>query len=215
MSISTIAPYAMPERSELPDGVVSWRASAERSALLIHDMQNYFVDFFPPDQPPRTVLIDNVGRLRQRCVELGVPVFYTAQPGRMTDQQRGLLKDVWGAGMTSAPEHTSIVAELAPGEADRVFTKWRYSAFHRSPLLDELVKRGRDQLIVCGVYAHVGCLATACDAFTNDIQPFLVADAIADFSPEQHRLALDYAGRLCAATPDTATLLADLSRSAG
>ncbi|MER5337439.1 hypothetical protein [Micromonospora sp. NPDC002717] len=43
-------------------------------------------------------MIDNVVRLRQRCVELGVPVFYTAQPGRMNDQQRGLLKDVWGAG---------------------------------------------------------------------------------------------------------------------
>ncbi|MER7166083.1 isochorismatase family protein [Micromonospora sp. NPDC000207] len=201
----------MPEKSELPDEVVPWRASPRRAALLIHDMQNYFVDFFPPGEPPRTTLVDNVARLRRRCVELGVPVLYTAQPGRMTDEQRGLLKDVWGAGMTDSPEHTAIVAELTPGPTDQVFTKWRYSAFHRSALGDELAERGRDQLIICGIYAHIGCLATASDAFSHDIQPFLVADAIADFTPEQHLLALDYAGRLCAATPDTATVLADLS----
>ena len=43
--------------------------------------------------------------------------------------------------------------------------------------------------------AHLGVLLTAADAFMNDIQPFVVADAVADFAAEEHTLALRWAGR--------------------
>jgi trans-2,3-dihydro-3-hydroxyanthranilic acid synthase len=62
-------------------------------------------------------------------------------------------------------------------------------------------------LLVCGVYAHVGCLVT----FSHDIQPFLVADAVADFSPQYHQLALSYAAERCAATPETDTVHAAIT----
>ena len=91
-----------------------------------------------------------------------------------------------------------FVEPLAPEPGDRVYTKWRYSAFHNSSLLADLRALGRDQLVIAGVYAHVGVLMTAVEAYTNDIETFVVADAIADFSGADHRLALDYAARCCA-----------------
>ena len=69
-----------------------------------------------------------------------------------------------------------------------MLTKWRYSAFYRSDLLERMRAAGRDQLILCGVYAHVGVLTTALEAFSHDIQPFLVADALGDFTEADHRL---------------------------
>ena len=198
MAIPAIAPYPMPAEAQLPASTPHWKPDPRRAALLIHDMQKYFVEPYSAHDSPGRELIGNIERLLRRCRELGVPVLYTAQPGGMTDRQRGLLKDFWGPGMDATPEHRAIIDELAPDETSTVFTKWRYSAFARTNLLAHLKEQDRDQLVVCGVYAHVGCLMTAVDAFSHDVQPFLVADAVADFSPEQHRLALDYAAQRCA-----------------
>jgi bifunctional isochorismate lyase/aryl carrier protein len=203
----------MPTASQLPPNRVQWRCDPSRAALLIHDMQRYFLDFFPAGQQPVTELVDNIVSIRHAAAAANVPVIYTAQPGAMTRQQRGLLLDIWGPGMSEDPMEREILPELAPSETDTVLTKWRYSAFARSDLQQRLSRLGRDQLIICGVYAHVGCLITACDAFDEDIQPFLIADAIADFTPAYHHMALRYAAERCAATVATRALLTSLLAS--
>ncbi|MFH9134317.1 isochorismatase family protein [Streptomyces sp. NPDC017524] len=194
--IPPIEPYELPRAGELPAPVPSWTVDPRRAVLLVHDMQRYFLRALP--EPLREQLLSNAVLLRTRCAELGIPVAYTAQPGAMDDAERGLLKDFWGPGMRRSPADREITAELAPARDDWMFTKWRYSAFFRSGLLERMRAHGRDQLIICGVYAHVGVLMTAVDAFTHDIETFLVADAVADFSAADHRLALDYAARRCA-----------------
>lgn len=193
--IPTVEPYRLPAAGDLPASVVDWRVQPDRAVLLVHDMQGYFLAPLP--DPLRDELVHNVALIHKRCAAQDIPVAYTTQPGRMTDEERGLLKDFWGPGMRTEPADRDVVPELAPAEGDRVFTKWRYSAFFRTGLLEHLRALGRDQLILCGVYAHVGVLMSAVDAFTHDIQPFLVADAMADFTAAEHRLALDYAARRC------------------
>ncbi|MFJ4778903.1 isochorismatase family protein [Streptomyces sp. NPDC088762] len=193
--IPAIAPYPLPTRGSLPENTADWTLRPERAVLVIHDMQHFFLR--PVPEPLRSAVVHNTALLRKRAASLGVPVAYTAQPGGMTEDQRGLLRDFWGPGMRTAPDDREVVPELAPQEGDWTLTKWRYSAFFRSNLLERMRATGRDQLVICGVYAHVGILATAIDAFTHDIQPFLVADAVADFSADEHRLAVDYVARRC------------------
>ena len=201
--IPRIASYPMPVGSQLAAGAAGWRPDPRRAALLIHDMQRYFVGFFPPGRSPTIELVRNTVQARQAARSAGVPVIYTAQPGRMSRAERGLLHDVWGPGMTDDPGDREIIAELTPGPHDFVVTKSRYSAFFRTGLAALLAELGRDQLIVCGVFAHIGCLCTAGDAFSRDIEAFLLADAVADFSLRDHLTALDHAARLCAVTMTT------------
>ncbi|GHG91400.1 isochorismatase family protein [Streptomyces lanatus] len=206
--IPPIEPYPLPSADDLPGNTAGWSADPDRAVLLVHDMQRYFLRPFPASL--REPLVRNAALLRERAVATGMPVAYTAQPGGMTDEQRGLLKDFWGPGMRVDPVDREVVEPLTPGPDDRVFTKWRYSAFFRSGLLEWMREQGRDQLVLCGVYAHVGVLMTAVEAFTQDIRTFLVADAIADFSAEYHRLAVEYAAQRCAVVSTTGTVLGQL-----
>lgn len=215
MTISRITEYPMPAKEDLPQNVAPWRLDPSRAILLIHDMQQYFVDFFPAGAAPREDLIRNTAAVKAAAVEHGMPVVYTAQPGSMSEDERGLLRDFWGSGMDRRPEHRRIVPPLEPGPDDVVVTKWRYSAFVRNDLDDIIRSRGRDQIVICGIYAHIGCLMTACDAFSRDIETFLVADAMADFTPEEHMMTLDYAARRCAVVLSTESVVNQLVAPVG
>ncbi|MCC3767947.1 isochorismatase family protein [Streptomyces sp. UNOC14_S4] len=208
--IPPIAPYPMPTEADLPANTARWTPDPARAVLLVHDMQRYFLQPFAEGEAPVTDLVGNATALRDRCAALGIPVAYTAQPGGMSPEERGLLKDFWGPGMRLTPEHRAVADPIAPEPGDWVFTKWRYSAFFRTTLLDRMRSAGRDQLILCGVYANIGVLATAVEAFTHDIQPFLVADAVADFDATEHHRALDYAARRCAMVTTAASVLTAL-----
>lgn len=198
MGLPKIGSYALPTAAEVPESRVRWELDARRAALLVHDMQRYFVGAYTPDVPPIDAVIANIVAVRDACDREGIPVFYTAQPGTHTPAERGLQADFWGPGMTSAPEHRDIIAALTPRPSHRMLTKWRYSAFQRTPLEADLKSLHRDQLIVTGIYASIGCLVSAVDAFMYDVQPFLVADAVADFSRERHDLSLRFAAERCA-----------------
>ncbi len=192
-----VAPYAMPTAAEVPPVRPDWALDPKRAALLIHDMQRYFLRPFDLAAEPIPALIANIGRLSAAARAAGLPVFYTAQTGEQDRRDRGLQADFWGPGMSRRPEHQDIVAELAPQESDFLLTKHRYSAFQRSNLETLMRARGRDQLIVCGVYAHIGCQLTAAEAFQRDIGPFLAADALADFSREKHMGAIAWTAGVC------------------
>ncbi|ORJ47684.1 isochorismatase [Kluyvera intermedia] len=196
MAIPKLTGYALPSANDIPDNKVQWTFEPDRAALLIHDMQEYFLHFWGENCPMMEEVVANIAALRQFCKQHHIPVYYTAQPKDQSDDDRALLNDMWGPGLTRSPEQQQIVAALAPDEADTVLVKWRYSAFHRSPLEQMLKETGRNQLIITGVYAHIGCMTTATDAFMRDIKPFMVADALADFSREEHLMSLKYvAGR--------------------
>ena len=196
MAIPKLTAYALPAATDIPQNKVNWAFEPARAALLIHDMQDYFVNFWGENCPMMERVIANIAALRAFCKQHNIPVYYTAQPKDQSDEDRALLNDMWGPGLTRKPEEQKVVDALAPDEADTVLVKWRYSAFHRSPLEQMLKETGRNQLLIAGVYAHIGCMTTATDAFMRDIKPFMVADALADFSREEHLMALNYvAGR--------------------
>lgn len=234
-NISYTAP--VPPLADLPQARVGWRVEADRAVLLVHDMQHYFVRPFAADCPALADAIHRTAELIAAAREGGVPVVWTAQPGDQDPADRGLMTDTWGRGITADPTDTTIVSAVAPRDGEVVLVKHRYSAFARSDLAERLVQWRRDQLVITGIYAHIGVVATAIDAYMRDIQPFVVADAVADFSADDHALALRHVARTCGQVllagdvlsrwgagpaagrevdePDVAALLADLSELIG
>ncbi|WP_171166979.1 isochorismatase family protein [Streptomyces sp. I05A-00742] len=210
MALPAIAPYPMPGEDDLPANKVHWTVDPDRAVLLVHDLQNYFLGAFTENASPVTELLGNVGRLKKECARLGVPVVYSAQPGGQTPAERGLQQDFWGPGLPDDEHARAIADAVAPTEGDTVLTKWKYSAFVRSDLADRMAAQGRDQLVVVGVYAHIGVMMTAADAWMRDIRPFVVADAVADFSAGDHAMALRWAAAKCAVVSTTDRILSDL-----
>ncbi|MFJ8885650.1 isochorismatase family protein [Streptomyces sp. NPDC102402] len=210
MALPAIASYALPAEAELPANRVDWTVDPARAVLLVHDLQNHFLGAFPTGEQPLTGMLDNTARVVAECRRLGVPVVYSVQRGGQTPQERGLQLDFWGAGAADDPAALAIPGVVAPADGDTVLTKWKYSAFVRTGLAALLAESGRDQLVITGVYAHIGVLMSACDAWMRDVQAFVVADAVADFSREDHDMALRWAAGRCAVVISTDAFLKEV-----
>ncbi|MER6997747.1 hypothetical protein [Streptomyces sp. NPDC000410] len=65
---------------------------------------------------------------------------------------------------------------------------------------------GRDQLIL------IGCVLTCAGAFMHGIQPFLVADAAADFDSPTHLAALRSTAARCGLVTDAARAVRTLTQ---
>lgn len=196
MTIKKIENYRIPKVEEIERNQLEWEINPQKSVLLIHDMQNYFINFFDDNDLIKRV-IENIKKIKKECKNKGIQVIYTAQPGNQTLEQRGLLQDFWGDGIPDNGNVQSVIDELAPEKDDIVLTKWRYSAFTKTNLHNYFKENEKDTIIITGVYSHIGCIATACDAFMNEIKPIVISDANADFSREEHISALNYVTKRC------------------
>lgn len=213
MSLPQITPYELPQAGSWPKARAHWNIQASRAALLVHDMQEYFLRPFALDCAPMPEVLENLRHLIQLARTLKMPVVYSAQPGEQSRAERGLLWDLWGPGIISTPSLSGFPKDLKPVSSDVILQKKRYSAFHGTELQALLDERGATQLLIGGVYGHIGCLATATDAFMRGIQPFLLADAIADFSLLDHETALRQVARTCGVVADTRSASAQLISS--
>lgn len=214
MTLPAISSYTVDVAPWLGDNVTSWSLDPTRAVVLVHDMQEHFVGVFERgDGAQIDLALARIRRLVDAAHRAGVPVVYTAQPPAQDPADRALLTDFWGPGLRD-PRAAGIVPDLAPDAGDAVLTKWRYSAFYRSDLAARMAADGRDQLVVTGVYAHIGCLTTALVAFMEGIRVFFAADAMADFGAADHEMATRYVARRCGQAVTTESVLTALAESA-
>ena len=84
------------------------------------------------------------------------------------------------------PGFNDFPAAIAPRDGEWALAKTKASAFFQTPLLQYLVQRSIDALVVCGVSTS-GCVrATVVDAFSNGFATFVVEDCCFDRSYFAH-----------------------------
>ncbi|WP_406388030.1 isochorismatase family protein [Streptomyces sp. NBC_00887] len=200
MGLPSAGSYPMPAAA-LPRSRAARRIDPERAALLVHTMQNHFVGMFSAVFSPVVELVDDIVALRELAGTLGIPGRLLGRTGRTTTGAARARRRTVGIGYRGRSGPAAIIEPLAPRAGEHLLARVRPNASLRSHLGRLLRSPARDQLIVCRLHAHRGVLLTAADALMNDIQPFVVADAVADLSAERHSLALGWAadsGVVCA-----------------
>ncbi|OZC72692.1 hypothetical protein CH306_03345 [Rhodococcus sp. 15-725-2-2b] len=181
-------------------GGPEWEVQPERVAVLVHDMQPYYLNVLA--QSVCTRVAAEVSKVVSRARALGIPILASGPRTASAIEQRGLLGPMWGLG-PSAEEGAITEPDFVP------IAKRSYSAFYATDLEVELRRRGRDQLIIVGVFASAGVLATTFDAFARDIQCFVGIESIADYTAHQHRTAMNLIASLTGTVTSSGNLLHD------
>jgi len=177
----------------------------EKTALVIVDMQNYFVrEGAAMEVPDARKTIGPIQSLIKMARQNKMPVIYTkfvAGPKRtflwewspqipndnccIRGFKRG-YKDVSGE-----LECTDIVGELYPEKQDYVFEKYNYSGFRNSPLKDILMGHHCDALIVTGTVTHLCVGDTVHDAAQEHFKVLVASDGVSSYSDLQQKAALE------------------------
>jgi len=160
----------------------------ERVALLVLDMQKYFIDesshAFVPSAP---AIIPGISRLIDVCTQKGVPIVFTRHLN--TDDNGGMMSVWWRELIRSGNPVSQITADLDFSRGT-VIEKGQYDAFHKTKLEGMLRRRGVEQVIISGVMTHLCCEATARSAFVHGFEAFFTIDGTATYNEQFHRATL-------------------------
>ncbi|MBU2895373.1 isochorismatase family protein [Vibrio hepatarius] len=205
MPLPTNVNYPMPSKTSFLNKT-DWQLDPDRTVLLIHDMQRYFVDIYSSDSVLLPTLLGNIAKIKEWAKQKNIPIIYTQITFNAISNTHALIEDFWG--FEEIPPCSKMIAPfVAPEEGDIVINKSHYSAMQSDDLAQHLHQLGRDQLLITGLYANLGCRITVTDALKKNIQAFLVSDAIADLSYQDHLNALSYVANYTGYVINTQTVL--------
>lgn len=113
--------------------------SPDSAAFLIMDMQNFFFDInshaFIPSAPN---IVNNIISIRNRCMELEIPVIYTRHVN--TPENAGQMGRWWRDYITNEDPRSGIIEELTePGML--IVEKSQYNAFYKTDMEQVLRKK--------------------------------------------------------------------------
>ena len=178
--MANVRPYLSSHRS------AGHKFSGEHSALLVIDMQRYFLDKSSHAYLPASKdILDNVLGIIEAYRKRHLPVIYTRH-AHSRNEKTGAMGRWWKDIILDDDEMSRIVPELKPKSTELVLRKARYSAFVGTDLEAKLQALGVSKVVITGVMTHLCCETTARDAFMRDFDVFFVVDGTASESEDLH-----------------------------
>ncbi|TKI04072.1 cysteine hydrolase family protein [Martelella alba] len=162
---------------------VTWPINAQRTALIIVDMQKAFCvkgkELYVPDTER---IVDKIGDLSVLMRERGMPVIYLRHVVRGDGSDTGRMRDLYpevDALLGRDNLDIDIIEALYPRRGDTVVDKLFYSGFHNTDLDAILRMKDIDTLIVCGTVTNVCCETTIRDGVHREYKMIALSDACA------------------------------------
>lgn len=198
------------------------RLNPKRTALLVIDMQRYFVrpeypfgKWIQQIDPSRSaayfqrvenVVIPSIRRLQARFRALGAQIAYTEfgslrQDGRdmpgWARRHNALGRQAVGSAVYPPFDHPSCrIDESVAPQADELVVQKSTSGPLNSTKLDQTLRvLGIDTVVVTGLVTDVCVAQTTREFGDRDFDAIVVADACATLDQEIHKAALDTIGR--------------------
>ncbi len=191
------------ERTLKRRGPEPFACEASRTALLVIDMQNYFVaNGFPLQVPNAQAIVPNINAAATALRAAGGTVIWVQTSATAALQswrnhhEYGLTKE--GAqkrlqGLDESSEGFKLYPALNIDAADVRVHKTQFSALigGSSKLPEILARLDIDALFIAGTLTNVCCDSTARDAMMLDYRVVMMSDANAALSDAEHTAALD------------------------
>ena len=166
----------------------------QHAALLVIDLQEKNTALMPESR--MFALRKNVRKLIEGARAFGMPVFVTEQYPK-------------GLGSTLDDLSRSLT------EGAKILEKESFSCCGAPAFMEALKDSKRNQVIVCGIEAHVSVFQTARDLVRRHFGVFIAEDAIASRSHDNLQVGIRLMERAGVTISSTDTMLLDLLQKVG
>ena len=161
-----------------------WRADISSTALLIIDLQSYFLE---PDNhafiPSADTILGNIRKLAGFFRKNHRPVIFTRHLNN--DVDAGSMAYWWSDLIRENTRESELIVGIKE-EGDIVVIKSQFDAFYKTELQDILLSRNVVYPVICGVMTNLCCETTARSAFVRGFRPVIPLDATAAYNREYH-----------------------------
>ncbi len=163
----------------------------DRAALLVIDMQEFFLD---PDSPTFTcgglAVLHNIKKLVETFRGAGRPVIFTRHVHHPGLLDAGIMAWWWKGMCVEGSAESEVHRDIAPLPDEKVVMKHRYSAFYDTDLETVLRCTKVEDLVITGIMTNMCCESTARDAYYRDYRIFIPADGTGSINEEMHVASL-------------------------
>ena len=167
------------------------KLNRDKSALLVVDMQNFFLD---PASPTFTsggpVILPNIKRLIESFRKAGRPVIYTCHVHHPEKLDAGIMEWWWKGMCLEGSKESEVYETIAPIKGEKIVYKHRYSSFYNTDLETVLRVLKIEDVVITGIMTNMCCESTARDAYYRDYRVFFPADATGSISEDMHLASL-------------------------
>ena len=177
---------------------------AGRTALVVVDMQNYFVaEGFAAEVPEARDIVPNINRMAKALRAAGGTVVWVQTTAVGALEQLGQPPQAHADARTASTSGSAQLDENHEGfkvypklealPGDLRVKKIKYSAFiaGSSDIDAQLKARGIETLLITGTVTNVCCESTARDAMMLDYRVVMLSDGNASLTDEEHAASLN------------------------